>query len=170
VGFLLEFWKPIAAVLAIIAVLATAAILKGNYDERKREEGRNEVRMEWHQAVVAQQAREEKAAEEADRFQRAADAKREADFKTLLAARSAEIQARLAARNASVDLSRSLSDATRAANNEGTGKSTQADPTAATVPNELAVAEWFDQVASQYRACRERVDGWIKWDDERVAK
>jgi hypothetical protein len=168
--FLLTFWKPIAAILAMLAIVSFFAIAKHSYDERRRDEGRQEVQSRWDAAVAAQRVRELKAAQEADDFQRRADAKRELDFKQLLAARTSEIQARLASRHASVDLSRSLSDATRAANGQGTRKPAEADPTPATVPDELAVAEWFDQVASQYRACRERVDGWIKWDDERVTQ
>jgi len=166
--FLLMFWKPIAAALAIFALLAFVAVEKHLYDERRRDEGRQEVQTRWDAAMAAQRLREAKAAQEADDFQRRADEKARKDFAVALAQRTAEVEARLAARPASIDLSRSLSNATRAANGQSTGESAQADPTAATVPDELAVARWYDQVAEQYRACRDRVAAWTAWDDARV--
>ena len=162
--FLLTFWKPIAAVLLLVALVGALAFAKHGYDERRRSEGRAEVTAKWDAAIAAQKVREIAAAKEADEFQMRVEAKREADFKRLLAARTAELQTRLSALSIGPDLTVELRNAVRAANEQGARKPAE-DPTPATG---LAVAEWFDQVAKQYRACREQVIGWIKWDDERV--
>jgi len=162
--FLLMFWKPIAGVLLVVALVAAVGLTKHRYDEHRRDEGRAEVQTKWDAANAAQKIREVKAAKEADEFQLRVEAKREAEFKRLLVARTAEIQSRLSAVSVDSALASELRNAVRAANEQGAGKPAQ-DPTPVTG---LAVAEWFDQVAKQYRACREQVVGWVKWDDERV--
>lgn len=167
----MSFTNPyvwLGILLAILAIGGSAWLAKASYDNARRDEGRNEIRQLWHQAVVAQQKREADAAAEADRFQRSADAKRDADFKRL-AQRTVEAESRLAAHSISGDLAVSLSNATRAANGESTGESAKAAAASPAIPaDELTVAKWYDKVAEAYSICRDRVAGWVKWDDDRL--
>ena len=169
--FLLAFWKPIAAILLVVALVGTVAFAKHAYDERRRDEGRAEVTAKWDAANAAQKVREAKAAAEADDFQRRADAKRDADFKRQLAGRTTELLGRLSASHISGDVVGELRATVRIANDAtGTGKpaDSSAAPTGATDGRSLT--EWFATVGQQYRACRETVIAWIKWDDERVTQ
>jgi len=170
--FLLMFWKPIAGVLLVIALVAAVGLTKHRYDEGRRDEGRVEVQAKWDAAIVVQKEREVKAAKDAEAMQLQAETKRDADFKQLLAARTAEIKSQLASRSISSGLTVQLRNTTRAANSgvESTRKPAEDSATVAGPPTELAIAEWYDQVAKQYRACREQVIGWIKWDNERVGE
>lgn len=150
--------------------LAFIGVLYGIYwkvDNALEHHYADPVRAAWAEAVAAQEKREAKAAAEADDFQRRADVKRNADFKLQLARREKELLARLAAQPISSDVTGELRGSVRVSN-EGAGKPAQANPTPAGATDGRALVEWFDDVASLYRACRERVDGWVKWDDERV--
>jgi len=167
--FLLAFWKPIAAILAVLAVVATVGIMKHRYDERRRDEGRTEIQVKWDAAKVAQHAREVVAAKEADEFQTRAYAKRDADFNAL-ARRNAVLAARLAAIPVGPDLAASLRDTIRTSNGESPGEPAKGAAPVAAATSELDVAEWGAKVGEQYRACREQVIGWIKWDDRRAAQ
>lgn len=55
--FLVAFWKPIAAIVAVLALLATVAVIKHRYDEARRDEGRAEVRAELAPKLAAAEAR-----------------------------------------------------------------------------------------------------------------
>jgi hypothetical protein len=172
--FLLMFWKPIAAIVAVLALVATVAILKHSYDEHRRDEGRSEVQVKWDAANAAQKQREILAAKEADEYANRLEAKRKLDFDRL-AKRTAQLEARLAAQSVAPDITGSVRDTIRAANATGTGEPAKAGPSATgtagaagAAVDGLTFVKWFDQVGEQYRACRERVEGWVKWDNERV--
>jgi hypothetical protein len=47
IGLLLSFWKPIAGILAILALMGFVAYEKHHYDEARRDEGRAEVQAKW---------------------------------------------------------------------------------------------------------------------------
>lgn len=167
--FLIAFWKPIAALLLIVAVVAALAIAKHGYDERKRDEGRAEVQAKWDAAIAAQKVRELAAAKEADEFANRLEAKRSADF-ARLAKRAAALEARLAAVPVGPDLVGELRNTVRAANSTGTGEPAKADTAASGTTDGLAIVQWFDKVGELYRACRERQEAWVKWDDARVTQ
>ena len=167
-GFPYNILAMVAAALALVAgcYFGWEHYVANPY----REDGRQEVREEWHKAVVAQQAREEKAAKEADDFQRRADAKRELEFKTLLAQRTAERDAALGRERVGSATLDELRRTTHAANGESSGKPAEDAPTATRTTDGRSLNNWYVQVAKQYRECRETVAGWIKWDDERIAQ
>jgi hypothetical protein len=162
--FLLAFWKPIAAIVLVIALVAAVGIAKHSYDERRRDEGRAEIQASWDAAKAAQKARELVAAKEADDYQRRVDAKRQLDFDKL-SKRTVELENRLAAVPVGPDLVGELQHAVDTANDKSAGKPAE-NPAATTG---LALSNWFNQVAKQYRECRETVIGWIEWDDRRIA-
>jgi hypothetical protein len=45
--FFIAFWKPIAGILLVLALVGTVAFAKHRYDERRRDEGRVEVQAKW---------------------------------------------------------------------------------------------------------------------------
>ncbi len=51
--FLLAFWKPIAAVAAVIVLAIAVMAWKHSYDGARREEGRAEVQEKWDMAKAA---------------------------------------------------------------------------------------------------------------------
>lgn len=53
-GLLLEFWKPIAALVAIIVLTAAISVAKHRYDEARRDEGRAEVQAKFNDYKAAQ--------------------------------------------------------------------------------------------------------------------
>lgn len=169
---LLGFPYNILAMIAVaVALVAGCYFGWGHFvADPYREDGRQEVRAEWEAAKAAQKVREERAAKEADNFQRRADAKREADFKRQLAGRTAELLARLSDQSISGDVVGELRNTVRTANNESPGKSEKGAPTVAGSTDGRALTEWFATVGQQYRECRETVIAWIKWDDERIVQ
>lgn len=156
----------LAAGLAILALVGSAWFAKHSYDERRRDEGRAEIRQLWHEAVVAQQAKEEKAAAAAQDFATRLEVKRGKDFDAL-ARRNKALEDRLAAVPVGPDLVVSLRDAVRTSNGEEGPRAPEENAAASTG---LAVSTWFSEVARLYRSCREQVAGWIAWDDDRVAQ
>ena len=162
-AFLVLFWKPIAAFLAVLAVVIFVGAEKHGYDERRRDEGRAEIQQKWDTAIAAQAAREKAAAQEADDFANRLEAKRNADFDKV-AKHSAELEARLAALSIGPDLTRSVRESIRAANGEDAG-TVAADTSSSTG---LAYDDWSRNLLREYRECRDQVINIVKWDDDRV--
>lgn len=153
----------IAGGVAIVVLVGGVALAKHSYDERRRDEGRHEVRAEWDAAIEAQQKREAKAAQDAIDNAVQAKAKSDEDFKAL-ARRNAILQGKLASLAVDGAIAGSVRDAIRTSNGTSAG-STEADSSPTTG---LALSDWAAETARLYRACRDQVIGWVKWDDERV--
>jgi len=154
------FWIKIGLVAALLAAVAWGV---HSVAEHFREQGREEIRAEWKHAVEVQKAAEAEARELAEAEQRAKESKRGADF-ARLAKRTAELESQLAAIAIDPATVEGLRNSVRTANGEGAAESAKASPTV----TGLALDNWFQRVAEQYRACKEQVDGWIAWDDRRV--
>lgn len=148
--------------LAIVIAAITFGV--HSYNEGLRQDGRDEKQAEWDAAKAAQKEREAKAAKEADDFALRLDAKRTADY-AALARRNKALESKLATEQLSGALAGSMRDAIRTSNGQSPGDTPQdSSPTTG-----LAVKQWTERATEQYRACREQVMGWVKWDDERVA-
>ena len=156
------FWIKIGLFLAL-----TAAVAWGVHSvvEHFRDQGREEIRAEWQHAVEVQKEAERQATAAAEAAQLAKETKRGVDF-ARLAKRTAELESQLAAIAIDPATVGGLRNSVRTANGEGPTES----PKASSAVTGLALDNWFQRVAEQYRACREQVDGWITWDDRRVAR
>jgi len=157
----LLFW----AKLILVAAIAAACVWGVHtYNERLRDQGRQETQVKWDAAIAAQLEKEKQDAAATI----AAQAKREADASAAynaLAKRNALLAARLAAVSIDAVVTGSLRDSIRTSN----GESASSSPEASTSVTGLALSDWFAEVSRLYRSCREQVAGWIEWDDRRVA-
>lgn len=101
-AFLFTFWKPIAAGIAIVAVLIALGVVKHRYDEGKREEGRAALRPQLEASIAAEKEREAENAkcvaaskEQSDAIVEAntrAKAAQDATAKLIAAARAISLQ------------------------------------------------------------------------------
>jgi len=156
------FWLKIGACIALVAGVAWGL---HEWKDALRDEGREEVRAEWAAARVAAEKAATLAAKRAEIDATAKELQRDRDFKALAnRARRAELN------NVSVSpvLVDGLRDAVRTSNNESTGGAATSATPASGAADGNQINDWFADVARLYRACREQVIGWIKWDDERV--
>ena len=171
--FLLMFWKPLAGILLIAALAAGALFAKHGYDERRREEGRAEIRAEWKAdterrvamttAITnewnAKRIEAETAIGERDRER----AQRQADNQARARALPPAVAGGHFSGVAVSVLNRAASDSAAAA--EPAGATARAAPAAADDSDDSdatvgAVVEWGVTLIGMYETCRTRVGEW----------
>jgi len=160
------FWIKLGIVLAVLVALG---FMVHRYNEALRETGRQEIRAEWAAAIEVQKAREKQAADESQVLAAKQEADRGKAYKDL-ATRHKALEAKLAVACVDPTLIAGMRDSVRTSNSESPRGPAEDPATTAGTPSGTQVNEWFATVTELYRACREQVIGWIKWDDARVAQ
>lgn len=170
--FLLAFWKPIAMILAAVALVAAIAIAKHSYDEGKRDEGRADIQAKWDAdsarrmaqvtaqtlAWDAQRQKTDTAVAERDKArQEAANA---------ISQRVANLPQVVRDQRVPAAFVGVLRDSANAANLAGTpgepDKAPAATAASADAESDLGlVAGWISDVARIHAECRDRVALWI---------
>lgn len=173
--FLLTWWRPIAAAVALVALYLAVVGLKHSYDEGKRDEGRAEVQAKFDAYVTAAMERTsaitlawDAKRIEAETAGKVADderAKRFAESKM----RAQALPAAVAAVVVPAAALGVLDDAIRASDRAETPGSAGApveNPAAATPaatePDGTVglLTAWGLEVVALYDACRDQVTGW----------
>lgn len=168
--FLLAFWRPIAALVAIAAVAAALIYAWHAFTEHYREQGRAEIRAEWKAdterrvamttAITnqwnAKRIEAETAIGERDRER----AQRQADNQARARALPPAVAGGHFSGLAVSVLNRAASDSAAAA--EPAGATARAAPAAADDSDATvgAVVEWGVTLIGMYETCRARVSEW----------
>lgn len=168
-GFLLAFWKPIAGIVAVVALAAAAMWAWSRFTEGYREEGRAEVRLEWEADTARRIALTtritglwDEQRQKTEAAQHEADKARSDAFKPVreriryLPAPVADLPVPAAAVGV-------LDAAVVASNAAPAGPApvpVAPGPAPAADTTLGAVVEWVTVAAELYRACREQVTGW----------
>lgn len=173
--FLLTWWRPIAAAVALVALYLAVVGLKHSYDEGKRDEGRAEVQAKFDAYVTAAMERTsaitlawDAKRIEAETAGKVADderAKRFAESKMRAQALPAAVAAVVVPAPAVGVLQRAIDDS--AAATGPARESEPAHPIAAEHPDDTGAAStvglltaWGLEVVRLYDACRDQVTGW----------
>lgn len=160
------FDGPYATLIKLgLLIGACIALATGWYmlKEHYRDQGRAEVNLLWHQAIVKQQEKEVQAAKEAEDFANHLEAKRNADFGKL-AKRNKELEAKLASISLGPELTASVRESIRASNGEDARKPEENPPTA----TGLDYDNWAKTCALQYREAVDQIRAIVLWDDRRT--
>ena len=176
--FLIAFWKPIAGILLIVAIVATLGWAKNSYDEGKRDEGRTEVQGKWDADRTARIKRTtEITLELSGKLMAAKDAaaKREGEVNARFQTLAATVNRIPAGRTVGVSgvAAGVFDDASRAANSArpGAGREARADPVpipAEARYDEREFAGWIVAAGAAYSdayglwaSCRAREDQYL---------
>jgi hypothetical protein len=158
----------LAIAVAVVAVIAGVVYKVEHWCNiacEKQTERADGIKAAWDAAVAAQQKREAVAAQDAIDAAVKAKEKSDADFGAL-AHRNDVLKSRLAAIPVPSLVVSSVRDAIRTANSE---KQSTGSATKDSAPiTGFDLSQWAASAAGLYRACREQVIAWVKWDDERI--